>query len=48
MKKPVTTYETKYPENKECTYYGNCEFCNECNGKNTGSGNGSYNNGTWW
>ena len=29
MKKPITTYETKYPGNKQkCIYYGNCETGN--------------------
>ena len=48
MKKPVKINETKYPVNKACNYYGDCEFCNQCNGNNTGSNNGSGNNGTWW
>ena len=49
MKKPSTNNETKYPVNKECDYYGNCESgnnsCSSCNSQsnNTGSGNGSGN-----
>ena len=32
MKKPVNTYETKYPVNKQkCEYYAVCEFLNTQN-----------------
>lgn len=41
MKKPEKDYdyEVEYPvdENVE-SYYGSCEYCNNCNGNNTSCG----------
>lgn len=48
MKKPITTYETKYPETKKCDYYDNCESCNMCNQSQYTSGSNNGSNNSFW